>query len=72
MTAASTSRCEHLLLYEPRTEGHHLGWLRFITEDLLSADVRLSLAVDLRPEAKGKIEDHLSGPVAPGKTAPGS
>ena len=60
MTAAALSRREHLLLYEPRTEGHHLGWLRFITEDLLAADVRLSLAVDLRPEAKGKIEDHLS------------
>ncbi|MGO9586019.1 MAG: glycosyltransferase [Limisphaerales bacterium] len=61
MTQTSAGRREHLLLYEPRTEGHHLGWLRFITEDLLSADVRLSLAVDLRPEAKGKIEDHLSG-----------
>ncbi|MGO8836659.1 MAG: glycosyltransferase family 4 protein [Limisphaerales bacterium] len=60
MTVSSTNRPEHLLLYEPRTEGHHLGWLRFITEDLLSADVRLSLAVDLRPEAKGKIEGHLS------------
>ena len=51
----------HLLLYEPRTEGHHLGWLRFITEDLLSANFRLSLAVDLRQEAKSKIEDHMSG-----------
>lgn len=60
MTTSTTSRPGHLLLYEPRTEGHHLGWLRFITEDLLSADVRLSLAVDLRPEAKGKIKDHLS------------
>jgi glycosyltransferase involved in cell wall biosynthesis len=61
MTASPISRPGHLLLYEPRTEGHHLGWLRFITEDLLSANVRLSLAVDLRPEAQGKIEDHLSG-----------
>jgi glycosyltransferase involved in cell wall biosynthesis len=61
MTATSTSRQRHVLLYEPRTEGHHLGWLRFITEDLLSANVRLSLAVDLRPAAKGKIEDHLAG-----------
>ncbi len=50
----------HLLLYEPRTEGHHLGWLRFITDDLLSANFRLSLAVDLRQEAKSKIEDHMS------------
>lgn len=61
MTNASASSREHLLLYEPRTEGHHLGWLRFIVEDLLAADFCLSLAVDLRPEAKAKIQDHLSG-----------
>jgi len=70
MTTAPASRREHLLLYEPRTEGHHLGWLRFITEDLLSANVRLSLAVDLRPEAKGKIEDHLSGLLSEVKLLP--
>ncbi len=54
------ARPRHLLLYEPRTEGHHLGWLRFLTEDLLSADCQLSLAVDLRAEARAKLEDHLS------------
>ena len=37
MTGAAPFPGEHLLLYEPRTEGHHLGWLRFIVEDLLSA-----------------------------------
>jgi glycosyltransferase involved in cell wall biosynthesis len=61
MISTPATRPEHLLLYEPRTEGHHLGWLRFIVEDLLSADFRLSLAVDLRPEAKAKVQDHLSG-----------
>jgi glycosyltransferase involved in cell wall biosynthesis len=70
MPATSAHRSEHLLLYEPRTEGHHPGWLRFITEDLLSADVRLSLAVDLRPGAKGKIEDHLSGLLSEVKLIP--
>ncbi len=59
MIAASPSRFEHLLLYEPRTEGHHLAWLRFITEDLLSAGFRLTLAVDQRPGAEGKLRDHL-------------
>ncbi len=53
---------EHLLVYEPRTEGHHLGWLRFIVEDLLSAGYQLSLAVDLRSGAKEKLHDHL-GPL---------
>jgi len=55
------STARHLLVYEPRTEGHHLGWLRFIVEDLLSADYQISLAVDLRPAARGKLEDHLAG-----------
>jgi glycosyltransferase involved in cell wall biosynthesis len=49
----------HLLLYEPRTEGHHLGWLRFITEDLLSANLQLTLAVDLRAGNEQKICEQL-------------
>jgi glycosyltransferase involved in cell wall biosynthesis len=53
------SDLHHLLLYEPRTEGHHLGWLRFITGDLLSANLRLTLAVDLRPENVPKVRDQL-------------
>jgi glycosyltransferase involved in cell wall biosynthesis len=51
---------QHLLLYEPRTEGHHLGWLRFLTEDLLSANWQLTLAVDLRPENVAKIHEQLA------------
>jgi len=53
-----TSR-PHLLLYEPRTEGHHLGWLRFIVEDLLSAGCQLTVAVDLRPDYAPVIREHL-------------
>ncbi len=49
----------HLLLYEPRTEGHHLGWLRFITEDLLSANLQLTLAVDLHPGNEQKVREQL-------------
>jgi glycosyltransferase involved in cell wall biosynthesis len=50
---------EHLLIYEPRTEGHHLSWLRFITEDLLSAGLRLTLAVDRRPQSEARVREHL-------------
>lgn len=50
-----------LLVYEPRVEGHHLGWLRFLTEDLLSAGFQLTLVVDLRPEARAKVEERLAG-----------
>jgi len=49
----------HLLLYEPRTEGHHLGWLRFMVEDLLSAEWRLTVAADLRPDCEPVIREHL-------------
>jgi glycosyltransferase involved in cell wall biosynthesis len=58
MTAPSAG---HLLLYEPRTEGHHLGWLRFIAEDLLAANFRLSIAADLRAGAREHVEQNLAG-----------
>src|SRR5215469_7144950 len=51
----------HLLLYEPRTEGHHLGWLRFIVDDLLGANFRLSIAADLRPGKRELVEQNLAG-----------
>jgi glycosyltransferase involved in cell wall biosynthesis len=52
----------HLLIYEPRTEGHHLVWLRFLADDLLAAGHRLTLALDDRPEAVERIRKRL-GPV---------
>ena len=61
MTHPARGGRETLLLFEPRTEGHHLGWLRFLTEDLLSAEFDLSLAVDLRGDARRKIEACLAG-----------
>jgi glycosyltransferase involved in cell wall biosynthesis len=54
-------RNDHLLIYEPRAEGHHLSWLRFITEDLLAAGMKLSLAVDLRTGSSSRVADHLNG-----------
>jgi glycosyltransferase involved in cell wall biosynthesis len=62
MTAAQPSRREHLLLYEPRTEGHHLVWLRFVADDLLSAGWQLTLAIDGRPESMERVRKRL-GPV---------
>lgn len=52
---------KHLLLYEPRAEGHHLGWLRFIADDLLSANVQITIAADLRPGSRERVEQHLAG-----------
>ncbi len=50
----------HILVFESRVEGHHLSWLRYVTEDLLTAGFRLTLAVDWRPEAKELIQKQLS------------
>jgi glycosyltransferase involved in cell wall biosynthesis len=60
MTASANSK-KHLLLYEPRTEGHHLGWLRFITDDLLSDNYQLTIAADLRPGSRERVEQNLAG-----------
>ena len=46
----------HILVYEPRVEGHHLGYLQAIAEDLLSAGCRLTLAVNTAPDAYAQIQ----------------
>ena len=61
MTEVVPNQNRRLLLYEPRTEGHHLGWLRFVTDDLLSADFQLSIAADLRPGSRERVEQNLAG-----------
>jgi glycosyltransferase involved in cell wall biosynthesis len=48
-----------VLIYEPRVEGHHLVWLKFIVEDLLSAGWKLTLALDNRPEPDERIHRRL-------------
>lgn len=50
----------HILIFEPRSEGHHLSWLRYVAEDLLGAGFRLTLAVDCRTEVKALIKENLS------------
>lgn len=57
----ATLSARHLLIFENRTEGHHLHWLRYITEDFLTTGSRITLALDYRPETKDRIHSHLSG-----------
>lgn len=52
-----TVAAPELLLYEAQTEGHHVSWLRYMTEDLLGAGWRLTLALDQRPTAKARLEE---------------
>lgn len=59
---------KQLLVYEARTEGHHLSWLRYITEDLLEAGVELVLALDQRPLSRERIDAQMSGLLARVKT----
>ncbi len=60
----------HILIYEPSVEGHHVGWLRFITEDLLGAGFSLTLALDTRPAALKRIEEQMADLLARVKTIP--
>jgi glycosyltransferase involved in cell wall biosynthesis len=52
----------HVLIYEPRTVGHHPIWLNYVTEDLLAGGFQLTLAVDRRPAPWRVLEEHL-GPL---------
>ncbi len=49
-----------LLIFEPGIKGHHLSWLRYITQDFLSAGFRLTLAADLRPQSQELVSAQLS------------
>jgi len=49
----------HVAIFEPRTEGHHPGWLRFIVEDLLAGGFKLTLAIDERAGKFEVIRDNL-------------
>jgi glycosyltransferase involved in cell wall biosynthesis len=60
MTASSDARdSAHVLIYEPRVEGHHISYLKFVTEDLLASGYQLTLAIDLRPEPIERIRSQL-------------
>jgi len=49
---------KHILFFEPRTEGHHLGWLQLFCEALLAMGFQLTLAIDDRTNtARERIAD---------------
>lgn len=50
----------HILIFEPRIKGHHLKWLRYITEDFIGAGFKLTLGVDWKPESTRLIYNELS------------
>ena len=50
----------HILIFEPRIKGHHLKWLRYITEDFITAGFKLTLGVDWRAESRKLICNELS------------
>ncbi|MBN2059889.1 MAG: glycosyltransferase [Deltaproteobacteria bacterium] len=49
----------HILVFEPRIEGHHLTWLRYIVEDLLSAGHTLTLAIAYTDHTRGLYKAQL-------------
>ncbi len=60
MVETSAKPAPHIFIFEPRIEGHHLGYLKVITEELLDAGYRLTLAVDKTPEAYAVIRAEMS------------
>jgi glycosyltransferase involved in cell wall biosynthesis len=49
----------HILVFEPRTEGHHLTWLRYVVEDFLSAGHTLTLAIGYTNHTRGLYKTQL-------------
>jgi glycosyltransferase involved in cell wall biosynthesis len=48
-----------VLIYEPRVEGHHVGFLKLVTEVLFDANYKLSLVIDRRPKSLQRIQKEL-------------
>ena len=57
--APSSSARPPVLVFEPRVEGHHVSYLKFVTEDLLGAGYPLTLAIDTRPEPMERIRAQM-------------
>jgi len=49
----------HILVFEPRTEGHHLTWLRYVVEDFLSAGHKLTIAIGYTNYTHGLYKTQL-------------
>jgi glycosyltransferase involved in cell wall biosynthesis len=56
----TSSSQPHILIFEPRIKGHHLKWLRYITEDFIAAGFKLTLGVDWRTEYRKLVCNELS------------
>lgn len=53
------SSAPDVLIFEPKTEGHHLPWLRMIAEDLLNTGLRLRLAINDQAGVSKRVADQL-------------
>jgi glycosyltransferase involved in cell wall biosynthesis len=59
MNRPGTSAARHILLFEPRVEGHHLSWLQYVIEDLLAGGFRVTIAIDQSPAPWERIQKQL-------------
>lgn len=51
---------QHIVIFEPSLEGHHISWLRYVTEDLLSVGHQVTWAVDTGPAARELLKSNLA------------
>ncbi len=59
MSESGPRQTGHILIFEPRVEGHHLGYLKTIADRLLADGYRLTLAVDTSPDAYASVRREL-------------
>lgn len=60
MVTALASPIRHILLFEPRVEGHHLTWLRMYIQDFLSAGCQVTVALNGEKTARDRWQDSLA------------
>jgi glycosyltransferase involved in cell wall biosynthesis len=50
---------KHILVFEPRLEGHHLSWLRYIVQDFLDVGYNVTMALDGRSSGINLYKEHI-------------
>ncbi len=56
---APPSPSQSVLIVDPQVEGHHLTWIRYITDAFLSQNFKVTLMADFRPQHASKIHNVL-------------
>lgn len=53
------SKSLSVLLFDPRVEGHHTGWIHYLASDLVAGGYEVTLACDWRPKPRQRLEEEF-------------